>query len=131
MIKVLWTVLLLDFITRHIDVRTCIPNSEDRGQLIAVGVVDILPHCVSSVYFFYDPAYTAWELGKVSALVEIQLARSLQATTLPDLSWYYLGRLPHWAYSQAIIYIHAKKCGTKAPSSLPSFLIRWTTNGTL
>ncbi|KOS16075.1 arginine-trna-protein transferase [Malassezia pachydermatis] len=66
-----------------------------RGQLIAVGVVDILPHCVSSVYFFYDPAYTAWELGKVSALVEIQLARSLQATTLPDLSWYYLGYYIH------------------------------------
>ena len=25
------------------------------GRIIAVGVVDILPHCVSSVYLYYDP----------------------------------------------------------------------------
>ena len=25
------------------------------GQLIAVGVVDVLPRCLSSVYFFWDP----------------------------------------------------------------------------
>lgn len=24
-------------------------------ELIAVGVIDILPKCISSVYFFYDP----------------------------------------------------------------------------
>lgn len=27
----------------------------DDDKLIAVGVIDILPKCVSSVYFFYDP----------------------------------------------------------------------------
>lgn len=34
-----------------------------NGQLIAVGVIDILPSCISSVYFFYDPAYSHLSLG--------------------------------------------------------------------
>ena len=34
-----------------------------NGQLIAVGVIDILPTCISSVYFFYDPAYSFLSLG--------------------------------------------------------------------
>ena len=38
------------------------------GQLIAVGVIDVLPHCVSSKYFFYDPAYSFLSLGTYSAL---------------------------------------------------------------
>lgn len=33
------------------------------NELIAVGVIDILPFCVSSVYFFYDPAYSFLSLG--------------------------------------------------------------------
>lgn len=33
------------------------------NELIAVGVIDILPSCVSSVYFFYDPAYSHLSLG--------------------------------------------------------------------
>jgi arginine-tRNA-protein transferase len=35
------------------------------GQLIAMGVLDILPSCVSSVYFMYDPAWEKYSLGKV------------------------------------------------------------------
>jgi arginine-tRNA-protein transferase len=38
------------------------------GKLIAVGVVDILPSCVSSVYFFYDPEYSYLSLGTYAAL---------------------------------------------------------------
>lgn len=38
------------------------------GKLIAVAVLDILPHCVSSVYFYYDPDYKFLSLGTYSAL---------------------------------------------------------------
>ncbi|OCT54209.1 arginine-tRNA-protein transferase [Cladophialophora carrionii] len=44
------------------------------GKLVAVGVLDLLPHAVSSVYLFYDPEYQHWDLGKVSALRETALA---------------------------------------------------------
>ncbi|CAN0544511.1 unnamed protein product, partial [Ectocarpus sp. 8 AP-2014] len=40
------------------------------GKLIAVGVVDVLPKCLSSVYCFYDPDYRALALGKLTALKE-------------------------------------------------------------
>ena len=35
------------------------------GQLIAMGVIDILPNCVSSVYFMYDKEWEKLSLGKV------------------------------------------------------------------
>lgn len=38
------------------------------GKLIAVGVIDILPRCVSSVYLFYNPDYSFLSLGVYSAL---------------------------------------------------------------
>jgi len=38
------------------------------GKIIAVGVIDILPYCVSSVYFYYDPEYAFLTLGTYSAL---------------------------------------------------------------
>jgi arginine-tRNA-protein transferase len=44
------------------------------GKLIAIGVVDILPACVSSVYFMYDTAWEKFSLGKLSALREATLA---------------------------------------------------------
>ncbi|KAG1874557.1 arginine-tRNA-protein transferase [Suillus subalutaceus] len=47
------------------------------GELIAVGVIDILPECVSSVYFMYDPKHDKYSLGKLSALREASLAREM------------------------------------------------------
>lgn len=38
------------------------------NKLIAVGVLDILPGCVSSVYFFYDPEYRNLTLGTYGSL---------------------------------------------------------------
>jgi len=38
------------------------------GKIIGVGVIDILPRCVSSVYFYYDPDYAFLTLGTYSAL---------------------------------------------------------------
>lgn len=36
--------------------------------MIAVGVIDLLPSCLSSVYFFYDPDYSFLSLGTYAAL---------------------------------------------------------------
>lgn len=44
------------------------------GKLVAVGVLDLLPQCVSSVYFLYDESIMAYAPGKLSALNEIGLA---------------------------------------------------------
>uniref|UniRef100_A0A8D8YJN2 Arginyl-tRNA--protein transferase 1 n=1 Tax=Cacopsylla melanoneura TaxID=428564 RepID=A0A8D8YJN2_9HEMI len=64
------------------------------GRLIAVGVIDILPLCVSSVYFFYDPDYAWLSLGTISSLREIEFTRSLQNSS-PSLSNYYMGFYIH------------------------------------
>ncbi|KNC56490.1 uncharacterized protein AMSG_11508 [Thecamonas trahens ATCC 50062] len=59
-------------------------------ELIAVSVLDVLPACLSSVYFFYDPDQAHLSLGVVSAEVEILLTAALSAH-LPSLKYYYLG----------------------------------------
>lgn len=46
-------------------------------ELIAIGVLDILPNAVSGVYFIYDPKWSALSLGKLSALRECTLAAEL------------------------------------------------------
>ncbi|KAG8190509.1 hypothetical protein JTE90_006678 [Oedothorax gibbosus] len=63
-------------------------------KLIAVGVVDILPYCISSVYFFYDPDYSFLSLGTYAALREIALTRELN-TKYKDLQYYYMGYYIH------------------------------------
>eukprot|EP00899_Mesostigma_viride_P020637 jgi/Mesvir1/28575/Mv00990-RA.1 len=64
------------------------------GRLVAVGVVDILPHCLSSKYLFWDPDYAFLSLGKFTALKEIEWVRS-QAAACPPLAYYYLGYYIH------------------------------------
>lgn len=44
-------------------------------RLVGVGIIDLLPDVVSSVYFFFDPAESRRSLGTFSALRELQLAR--------------------------------------------------------
>lgn len=58
-----------------------------NGLLIAVGVVDILPQGLSSVYLFYDPSFSdeLVPLGKYSILKEIEW------TQHAGLPYYYLG----------------------------------------
>jgi len=63
-------------------------------KLIAVGVVDVLPECLSSVYFFYDPAYHFLDLGVISALREIEWVQNI-AKECPNLKYYYLGFYIH------------------------------------
>ncbi|KAM5243282.1 arginyl-tRNA--protein transferase 1 isoform 2-T2 [Hipposideros larvatus] len=64
------------------------------GKIIAVGVIDILPYCVSSVYLYYDPDYSFLSLGIYSALREIAFTRQLHEKT-PQLSYYYMGFYIH------------------------------------
>lgn len=64
------------------------------NELIAVGVIDILPSCISSVYFFYDPAYNQLSLGTFSSLREIYLTRQLNKIA-NDLKYYYMGFYIH------------------------------------
>ena len=62
-----------------------------NGVLIAVGVVDILPQGLSSVYVFYDPAFSrdVAPLGKYTALREIEW------TQTHGLPYYYMGYYVH------------------------------------
>ncbi|GLB33700.1 putative ATE1 [Lyophyllum shimeji] len=65
------------------------------GQLIAMGVIDILPHCVSSVYFMYDVEWEKFSLGKLSALREIALAREMHDAGAPGMDFLYMGFYIH------------------------------------
>lgn len=44
------------------------------GRLIAMSVLDLLPHAVSAVYFIYHSDFEKWSVGKLSALREAALA---------------------------------------------------------
>lgn len=59
------------------------------GKLVAVGVLDLLPHAVSSVYLFYDPDWQEWDWGKISALRETALAIE------GGYDYYYMGYYIH------------------------------------
>lgn len=59
------------------------------GRLIAMGVLDLLPHAVSGVYFIYHSDFEKWSFGKLSALREAALA-------LEDhYQFYYMGYYIH------------------------------------
>lgn len=64
------------------------------GKLVAVGVIDILPNCLSSKYLFWDPDYAFLSLGKYSALQEIGWVKDNQVYC-PSLQYYYLGYYIH------------------------------------
>lgn len=64
------------------------------NKLIAVGVLDILTTCISSVYLYYDPEYSFLNLGVYSALHEISMVRSLH-TINSNITNYYMGFYIH------------------------------------
>ncbi|XP_017985050.1 PREDICTED: arginyl-tRNA--protein transferase 2 isoform X1 [Theobroma cacao] len=64
------------------------------GKLVAVGVIDILPGCLSSKYLFWDPDYAFLSLGKYSALQEIGWVKENQAYSA-GLQYYYMGYYIH------------------------------------
>ncbi|MBI5018288.1 MAG: arginyltransferase [Deltaproteobacteria bacterium] len=55
------------------------------GRLVGVGVCDLTPRALSSVYFYFAPDQARRSLGIFSATVEIDLGRRL------GLAWYYPG----------------------------------------
>ncbi|EMC96642.1 hypothetical protein BAUCODRAFT_122625 [Baudoinia panamericana UAMH 10762] len=59
------------------------------GRLVAMGVLDLLPHAVSGVYFIYHSDVEKWSFGKLSALREAALA--LEA----GYQYYYMGYYIH------------------------------------
>jgi len=59
------------------------------GKLIAVGVLDVLRSCLTSVYFFYDPEYAFLSLGVYSALKEIELVQQINRD-IPSFKYYYM-----------------------------------------
>ncbi len=54
-------------------------------KLIGVDLIDILEDGISSIYFYYDPDYTQYSLGKLSLYYQIMLAKQNQK------KWIYLG----------------------------------------
>ncbi|KAF8071041.1 ATE1 [Scenedesmus sp. PABB004] len=64
------------------------------GRLVAVGVVDVLPRCLSSKYFFWDPALAGLSPGRYGALREIGWVGAAAARA-PALAYYYLGYYIH------------------------------------
>ncbi|XP_076373983.1 arginyltransferase 1 isoform X6 [Tachypleus tridentatus] len=81
------------------------------GKLIAVGVLDILPSCVSSVYLYYDPDYSFLSLGTYAALREIAFCRELHQEA-PSICYYYMG-----------FYIHSCPKMKYKGNYYPSFLL--------
>ncbi|KAJ6629113.1 arginine-tRNA-protein transferase [Mycena sp. CBHHK59/15] len=65
------------------------------GKLIAMAVLDILPNCVSSVYFMYDSQWERFSIGKLSALREVSLAAEMQAAGAPEMASLYMGFYIH------------------------------------
>lgn len=59
------------------------------GRLIAIGVIDLLPHAVSGVYFIYHPDFEQYSFGKLSALREAALAVE------GGYQYYYMGYYIH------------------------------------
>ncbi|KAI1781021.1 arginine-tRNA-protein transferase [Hypoxylon cercidicola] len=59
------------------------------GQLVAIGVLDLLPDCVSAVYFLYHESIHKFSPGKLGALREIAL--SLEG----GYRWWYSGFYIH------------------------------------
>lgn len=60
-------------------------HRDPAGKLIAVGLCDLSPASLSSVYFYFDPAEAKRGLGTFGAVYEIETARRL------GIPHYYLG----------------------------------------
>jgi len=57
----------------------------DDKKLIGVDLVDILKDGISSIYFYYDPDYSKFSLGRLSLYNQIKIAKENK------MKWIYLG----------------------------------------
>jgi len=56
-----------------------------QDRLIAVDLIDILDEGISSIYFYYDPEFASYSLGKLSLYNQIKYAQN------SSKKWIYLG----------------------------------------
>ena len=82
------------------------------GKLIAVGVIDFLPKCLSSVYTFYDPDFNFLSLGVYTALRELELTRQMYLKEPTNFHYYCMG-----------YYVHACQKMRYKGQYFPSFLL--------
>lgn len=61
------------------------------SHLVGISVIDILPSCVSSVYFIWDPDWAWASLGKLSALREVGLVSEMARKGAKGMRWLYMG----------------------------------------
>ncbi|KAF9432649.1 Arginyl-tRNA--protein transferase 1 [Entomortierella beljakovae] len=62
------------------------------NKLVAVSVIDILPRCISSGYFYYDPSLSSLSLGRYSTLREIALVQEIKAIPgMESMEYYTMG----------------------------------------
>jgi len=54
-------------------------------KLVAVDLIDILEDGISSIYFYYDPDFSSYSLGKLSLYKQIEYAKN------SEKKWIYLG----------------------------------------
>ncbi len=57
----------------------------EAEKLIAVDLIDVLEDGISSIYFYYDPDYRKYALGKLSLYQQIKYAKEV------NKKWIYLG----------------------------------------
>lgn len=62
-----------------------------NGKIVAVGVLDILPESMSSVYLYYDPDFSSLNLGVFTALKEIEYVMFLQRYISEHIHYYVMG----------------------------------------
>ena len=56
-----------------------------HDKLIGVDLIDFVDNGISSIYFYYDPDFEKYSLGRLSIYEQIRLAKEY------DLEWIYLG----------------------------------------
>lgn len=83
-----------------------------EGRLAGLGILDRMEDALSSVYFYFDPAFDRYRLGTYSALYEIELARNW------GLTYYYLGyyveECPSMSYK-----LHFRPCEYRGRGETP------------
>ena len=63
------------------------------GKIIAVTVIDILPNYLVSLYCYYDPDFSFLDLGVVTAIREIEYAKSFQELIDKNFIYYSMGEM--------------------------------------
>ena len=61
------------------------------GKIVAVGIWDILPTCLSSVYLYYDTDYQFLDLGVFTAIREIEYVKSFHDLIDKNFKYYMMG----------------------------------------